>query len=295
MNNRPLLLKGKIYIRNRDNYIIGKIIKNKRTNNDKERYIQVLDNNNIDLYEEGYLGYIFQDKPENINLDNINYCYKIMNYDTLIDFDVVEIIDGKFIKVLYRDDSEDNAIVVTNQCNSNCIMCPDSDEVRNIRFNPDIQKLLKQVECIPDDTKHLTITGGEPGLLKENLVTLLKKCKECLNDTEFLLLSNGKVFADNVYSNMIAEVAPEYFRVAIPIYSDNEKIHDEITRTYKSFKQAVLGIRNLLNDNVDIEIRIVVLKKNYKQLEKIAKFIIREFPEIKMVNIMALEMARKCI
>ena len=94
---------------------------------------------------------------------------------------------------------------------------------------------------------------------------------------------------------MIAEVAPEYFRVAIPIYSDNEKIHDEITRTYKSFKQAVLGIRNLLNDNVDIEIRIVVLKKNYKQLEKIAKFIIREFPEIKMVNIMALEMARKCI
>ena len=86
-------------------------------------------------------------------------------------------MNNKIIRVLYRDDSEDNAIVVTNQCNSNCIMCPDSDAVRNTKENPDIKKLLKQIRCIPDDTKHITITGGEPGLLKENLLKLLEVIK----------------------------------------------------------------------------------------------------------------------
>ena len=78
-------------------------------------------------------------------------------------------IGNGIIRILYRDDSNDNAIVVTNQCNSNCIMCPDSDIVRNTRENPDIKKLIEQVKYIPNDTKHITITGGEPGLLKENL------------------------------------------------------------------------------------------------------------------------------
>ena len=46
----------------------------------------------------------------------------------------------------------------------------------------------------------------------------------------------------------------------------------------------------MIERNVDIEIRIVVLKKNYQLLENIANFIVKEIPEVKMVNIMALEM-----
>ena len=56
MKNRPLILKGNINIKNTDEYIIGKIIKNKNIEN-KETYIQVLNIENIDLYEKGYKGY----------------------------------------------------------------------------------------------------------------------------------------------------------------------------------------------------------------------------------------------
>ena len=48
MINRPLALKGNIIIRNNDNYIIGKIIKNQNIENDPSNYIQVLDNKNIE-------------------------------------------------------------------------------------------------------------------------------------------------------------------------------------------------------------------------------------------------------
>ena len=81
-----------------------------------------------------------------------------------------------------------------------------------------------------------------------------------------------------------------YFRIAVPLYADNEKLHDEITQTRGSFKQTLLGIKKLIENNIDIEIRIVVLKKNYKKLKDIAKYIVKEIPEVKMVNIMALEM-----
>ena len=289
MKNRPLILKGNINIKNTDEYIIGKIIKNKNIEN-KETYIQVLNSENIDLYEKGYKGYIFETEPKKIDLNLINYCYNVKDFQTLKDYDVVEIINNKSIRVLYRDDSEDNAIVVTNQCNSNCIMCPDPDIIRNTKENPDIKKILEQIECIPNDTSHITITGGEPGLLKEKLLEVLDKCKKCLSNTEFLLLTNGRVFSDVHFANKIAEVVPSNIRVAIPIYADNEKLHDEITRAKESFNQAVNGIKNLINRNIDVEIRIVVLKKNYEQLEQIAKFIVREFPHTKIVNIMALEM-----
>ena len=287
--NRPLILRGNIIVRNKDKYIIGKIIKNANVQ-DKENYIQVLDEENINLFQKGYKGYIFENKPQHIELKEINYCNNIKDYETLLSYDVVEIIDNKVIRVLYRDDSEDNAIVVTNQCNSNCIMCPDSDVVRNTKENPDIKKLLEQVKCIPDDTSHITITGGEPGLLRENLLKLLEECKIDLPNTEFLLLTNGRIFADKNFTEEIKKVIPENIRVAIPIYADNEKLHDGITRAKGSFKQAVLGIKRLIENNIDVEIRIVVLKKNYQYLEDIAKFIVQEFPEAKIVNIMALEM-----
>lgn len=287
--NRPLILRGNIIVRNKDKYIIGKIIKNANVQ-DKENYIQVLDEENINLFQKGYKGYIFENEPQHIELKEINYCNNIKDYETLLSYDVVEIIDNKVIRVLYRDDSEDNAIVVTNQCNSNCIMCPDSDVVRNTKENPDIKKLLEQVKCIPDDTSHITITGGEPGLLRENLLNLLEECKIDLPNTEFLLLTNGRIFADKNFTEKIKKVIPENIRVAIPIYADNEKLHDGITRAKGSFKQAVLGIKRLIENNIDVEIRIVVLKKNYQYLEDIAKFIVQEFPEAKIVNIMALEM-----
>lgn len=287
MNERPFILKGKIFLR--EECIVGKVIVNKNVE-DKTRYIQILDDEHIDLFEEGYRAYIFQTEPKLDVLSNISYCYNIQNYETLIDYDVLEIINNVYIKVLYRDDSDDNAIVVTNQCNSNCIMCPDSDIVRMNKENVDINKLIEHVRCIPTDTRYITITGGEPGILKKDLNKLLKECKECLPNTEFLLLSNGRVFSNTEYVNEFAENIPSNIRVGIPLYADNEEEHDNITRAKGSFKQTIVGIKNLIERNIDIEIRIVVLKKNYKLLENIASFIEKEIPQVKMVNIMALEM-----
>lgn len=290
MGNRPTILKGNILISKE--YIVGKIIKNQNIIN-KQEYIQVLDKNNLNLFEEGYKAYIFENdyKP----LKEKNYCNNVKEVETLCNYDVVEIVKNKNIRVLYRDDSNDNFILVTNQCNSNCIMCPDGDAVRNTKAVPNINDVIDHIRAIPDDTKHITITGGEPGLLKENLLRILGECKIHLPNTEFLLLSNGRVFSNTEFVNAFSAVAPKNIRVGIPIYADTFQLHDEITRADGSFIQAIYGIKKLLNRKISVEIRIVVQKMNYKILDKIAAFICNQFPNITVVNIMSLEMCGNAI
>ena len=290
MENKPNVLAGTINIHY--DYIVGKVIKNGNVSN-KKQYIQVLTENNVDLFEEGYKAYIFEKSyfPKNIE----NYCYNVLNADSLCNYDVIEIIKDKNIRVLYRDESEDNFILVTNQCNSNCIMCPDADSVRNTKEVPNINVIIDHIRAIPDDARHITITGGEPGLIKENLIRIISECKICLPETEILLLSNGRVFSNTEFVNKFKAVAPNKIRVGIPLYADNPELHNRITRADNSFEQTICGIKKLLNRGIDVEIRVVVQKMNYKELEKIASFIFQEIPDVMMVNIMSLEMCGNAI
>ena len=90
MNERPCILKGKISLK--EECIIGKVIVNKNVE-DKTKFIQVLDDEHIELFEKGYRAYIFQNEPQLDGLSDINYCYNIQNYETIIDYDVLEISD----------------------------------------------------------------------------------------------------------------------------------------------------------------------------------------------------------
>lgn len=76
----------------------------------------------------------------------------------------------------------------------------------------------------------------------------------------FIIIKIGRVFSNSKFANQVKENIPPKIRIAIPVYADNEKLHDEITRVDGSFDQAISGILNLIERNIDIEIRIVVLK-----------------------------------
>ncbi len=181
-------------------------------------------------------------------------------------------------------------IFTTNNCNSNCIMCPDSDNVRKKTSTISEQNLITQINSIPQDANFVCITGGEPTLLKHELLIFLGICRERLKKTDFLLLSNGRSFADYSYAQQFSEAIPNYLVVGIPIYSDNQNEHDEITRSQGSFFQTVQGIKNLIELGVSVEIRIVILKSNYKKLKELSEYIIKSFAPVLRVNFMGLEL-----
>lgn len=269
--------------------IILKVIINKNLENNKDRYIQVLLKGQESEYSEGYKAYIFED--ETVSIESEQLIIKGVEYlNTLENNDVIEI--EKIIRVLYRDASDDNILLVTNQCNSNCIMCPDSEYVRNVRNDIDVGRIKRIINEIPDDVQSISITGGEPTMAKDGLIEVLKECKEKLPYTFFQLLTNGRSFSDREYTKRIAEVIPSNHRLGIPLYGISPAKHDAITRAPGSFEQTKIGIRNLLDYNIKIEIRIVVTKLNYKNLIELSEYIASQYADkIEMVNIMSLEMS----
>ena len=186
--------------------------------------------------------------------------------------------------------SNDPALFITNRCNSNCIMCPVSSSVRKHDSIISIETLLQICRQIPDDTFHITITGGEPFFLKQDIFKLFSYLKDSLNKTDYLILSNGRVFADVTYADRFVESAPSHILAGIPIHGYDSHTHDKITRAPGSFRQTIVGIYNLLERGLDIEIRVVISKLNMRDLEKISMFIAENLKDVKCVRFIGLEM-----
>lgn len=210
--------------------------------------------------------------------------FKSHNYDV---FELEE--DGKLSKY-YDEMSVDNYFFVTGQCNSNCIMCPSPDASRKEAKGRRIDNLIEIARHIPEDAAHLTVTGGEPFMVGTDIFRFFEFLKIKFEKTEFLLLTNGRIFAIDEYVQKFIESKPNDCIVAIPIHGSSSELHDNITRAVKSFEQTIRGIKALLKNNIRVEVRIVVSKLNAEDINNIAALIVSEMPTVEYVSIMAMEM-----
>lgn len=219
---------------------------------------------------------------------NINIDKRI--FDEKDEKDVL-IIDSKgIISELYNANSTNNAICITLQCNSNCVMCPCSEKSRKHNEISSINFLRELLYYLPKDSDFLTITGGEPTLLKNDLFVLLNALKNEFPKTYFQLLTNGRAFCNKNYAEKFNIYRPNNIQVGIPIYGYDSNTHDMITQTPGSFEQTIVGIHNLLNNNTNIEIRIVLTKQTIYNLYNISEFIINSLKSVNSVKLMGLEM-----
>lgn len=242
-----------------------------------------------------FSGYIFEcnelpsEFRDNLIKNNIKFITGI-SCENVNTGDVIEINSKRnSFKTLYKINSLDNIILTTNQCNNNCIMCPDSNGIRESRKNADINKLKLLVNLMDSKTKFVCITGGEPTLLKQDLFDLLEVCRKKLNNAEFIMLTNGRTFYYENYTRQFIKHSPTNIILGIPIHSYKEEIHDKITRAKGSYVQTFTGIKNLLKYDQLVEIRVVINKLNYLDLNNIAEMIAKEFPNCYRVNFMAME------
>ncbi|MCH4038664.1 MAG: His-Xaa-Ser system radical SAM maturase HxsC [Lachnospiraceae bacterium] len=206
------------------------------------------------------------------------------------DCDVLYLDRRGGIHLLYSESSRDNAIVLTSACNSNCVMCPVPEQIRRNNEQMDIALLREEVRHIPKTAEHITITGGEPFLYGPDIFSLFQCLKENLNCTQYLLLTNGRVFAYETVLQKYLEAAPAYTLIGIPLHGNDAETHDAVTQAKGSFEETCVGIRNLLSAHQSVEIRIVVSRLNADFISRIAELIANEFPTVEVVRIMGLEM-----
>jgi His-Xaa-Ser system radical SAM maturase HxsC len=207
-----------------------------------------------------------------------------------------EIRDGSVVAVdptgavitLFRPESKHNSIFATGRCSSNCIMCsqpPVEDERPNV-----VAQHLRLLELISDSPDELCISGGEPTLLGDDLVVLLRAINDKFPATSVQMLTNGRRYSDIAYVEKLAAAAPKAgFISAIPLYADVAAVHDYVVQVKGAFDETLLGLYNTARTGLATEVRVVLHKVTIPRLTALAEFIYRNIPFVGHVALMGLE------
>lgn len=204
--------------------------------------------------------------------------------------DVLQFTTDNYYIKYHSSSAESACLFVTNQCNSNCLMCPDTTYSRRRKNDINLEFLKDFLMLLPTDLPYLDITGGEPTLLKNNLITIIDMAFNHFENIDIMILSNGRAFADKCYAMLFEKYSNKNLIIEVPLHGFDSQTHDYIAGGNGYFSQTASGIYNLLNSRVSIGIRIVVSKLNYKYIYKIINYIGKTFRNVKYINIMGLEM-----
>lgn len=205
------------------------------------------------------------------------------------DGDVVRIgAERGTISVLFQQSARHNSFLLTERCNHYCLMC--SQPPRNVDDGWIVDDVMATIPLIDRDTPEIGFTGGEPTLLGDRLVQLIRQSKSYLPRTGLHILSNGRAFIDQDYVRKIAEIEHHDLMFGIPIYSDVSEVHDYVVQADGAFDETIRGILNLKRRGVPVEIRVVIHKQTYARLPELACFIARNLTFVDQVVLMGLEM-----
>jgi len=202
--------------------------------------------------------------------------------------DVIEIAPGRpTLRVLYRRGDVGNVLFATERCNSYCLMCSQPPRAVDDRWR--IRQNLDLIGLIDRDEPSLAITGGEPTLLGEDLVSLIRVCAEKLPDTDLQILTNGRAFAASDLASKAASVSHPKLQWNVPLYADVAPVHDYVVQANGAFHQTVSGLYRLAEMHQNIEIRVVLAKPTVPRLKALAHFIYRNLSFVRHVALMGVE------
>ncbi len=201
--------------------------------------------------------------------------------------DLIRIFADGRVNVVYRQDASINALLVTEQCNSFCVMC--SQPPKAIDDSYLVEQWLETIPLIPETCRELVITGGEPTLLGDRLLDLVRSIRSHLPNTALHILTNGRNFKDPALAQRLSGLRHHDLMLGIPLYSDVASIHDFVVQADGAYDETILGICNAKRYGLRIEVRVVLHRETYARLPKLAEFIVRNLQFVDQVSLMALE------
>ncbi|MFP4403594.1 MAG: radical SAM protein [Candidatus Woesearchaeota archaeon] len=153
-------------------------------------------------------------------------------------------------------------------CNNNCVFCVQADN--KCTGNRTFEEIKNNLLDCKDRCQMVTFTGGEVTIRKDffKLINIAKK----IGYQYIQIQSNGRMFYSLDFCKKAIVAGASEFALALHGYCANQ--HDSLTNAKGSFKQITMGIKNLRKLNSRVVMNTVVVKDNYKDLEKIAKLFV---------------------
>lgn len=164
-------------------------------------------------------------------------------------------------------------VKVGNICNNKCLGCVIS--AGDINLTLPTEKIKEELSKIKKmGFNSVELIGGEITIQKFFL-ELFKFASSMFS--EITLTTNGRMFAYKEFVRKIISYSAYKLNLEIAIQGHNGLIHDSFTRTPGSFKEMMLGIKNIIKYKRyfnNLGINTLILKSNYEYLNKILNLIL---------------------
>jgi His-Xaa-Ser system radical SAM maturase HxsC len=205
----------------------------------------------------------------------------------LAEGDLVALQPSGRVQTLYRPGQKHNVLFATENCNSYCVMC--SQPPRVVDDSDRLSEHLRLIELIAPPPAELGITGGEPTLLKDGFLDIVRHCRDYLPNTALHVLSNGRLFRYPSFAERLAALNHPDLMLGIPLYSDIDTEHDFVVQCRGAFDDTMLGLQHLGRFGIPIELRVVIHRTTFGRLESLAEFIYHNLTFVSQVAFMGLE------
>lgn len=139
------------------------------------------------------------------------------------------------------EDEREAVLMMTEACNSNCIMCPMSSDARKRGNRLSEKEAEEELSHLCEDTEHIDITGGEPFLNAPLVLDVMKRLNEQHAQIPVQILTNGRALSLPSIQKAIAQLITSRYRFAIPIHAGNAALHDNITQTPGSLNRRCVA------------------------------------------------------
>jgi His-Xaa-Ser system radical SAM maturase HxsC len=275
--------------RNFDTEILGVISTKHLRPSDRSRRIRLV-GSGVTVRDEDVSGYRALLCHDELKGDvSVPFVHRLRESDHLRDGDIVLLEPAiGLVRSLYRPYELHHHLFATERCNSNCLMCSQPPKDRD-----DVEALTKRnlelISLIASHPPYLTITGGEPTLLGDNLFSLIAQLKLSMPETELHILTNGRTFAWPEYARRFAEIEHPRISLGVPLYSDFAGAHDYVVQAKGAFDQTVAGLHQAARNSIRVEIRVVLHKLTIPRLTKLVEYIYRNVTFAEHIALMGLE------
>jgi His-Xaa-Ser system radical SAM maturase HxsC len=211
--------------------------------------------------------------------------FALATHGLSVDGDIL-LVDPEHNKAerIVRAGSPHNTLLVTERCDQLCVMCSQPPKKTHVdRFH-----YFQEACLLAPKGMVIGVSGGEPTLYKQQLLSLVEDVLRARDDLAFHILSNGQHFDAGDIERMRD---PLYRRVTwgIPLYSAIPAEHDTIVAKPGAFERLHQSFAVLLAAGARIELRTVVMTTTVPGLPALAQHVAAKLGFIDCWSIMQLE------
>lgn len=185
-----------------------------------------------------------------------------------------------------EDSNETKSLVrLTMACNERCGFCNVPMEDYPER-NPPLEELRVQVDALAaSGAGTLTISGGEPTLLRKRLLELTRYGRA--KGIRFVELQTNAVLIDDDYARDLAEAGVT--SAFVSLLSDVSELHDELAGLEGAFPKCLRGIDAMLDAGIEVTLNPVFANSTESRVVDYVRFVAERLPRVRAISLSAVQ------